>query len=265
MAANAPTTARCSTTSVSSRSNSTALITHPSCRPCRRISVRAACEHQFVDAHSSNKRGSIAELKIATRATELGIQVLAPLTEHARYDLVFEVCGRFSRVQCKAAFRRGNVLVVNLVRHRVTTRGHIQRIYSPAEIDFVAAYNDELDQCFLLPIHVVAGMRSIYLRLSPTLNGQRGAVNMAKDFAFGAIAQLGERSAGSRKGGGSSPPGSTASRVRQTIGADDFRRLFGWYMQRASRGESFLVTRRGKPFARLLPPADSLLAVERAA
>jgi prevent-host-death family protein len=38
------------------------------------------------------------------------------------------------------------------------------------------------------------------------------------------------------------------------VGAHQFRNLFGWYMQRAVGGESFLVTRRGKPFARLLPP-----------
>jgi antitoxin (DNA-binding transcriptional repressor) of toxin-antitoxin stability system len=29
-------------------------------------------------------------------------------------------------------------------------------------------------------------------------------------------------------------------------------------MERASRGERFAITRRGKPFARLLPPADQL-------
>jgi prevent-host-death family protein len=197
-------------------------------------------------------------LKIATRAAELGIQVLTPLTEHARYDLAFEIGGRLYRVQCKAAFRRGDVLVVNLVRHRVTTRGHVQRVYSPDEIDAIAAYSDELDECFVLPIDVIAGMRSIYLRLSPALNGQRGAVNMAQDFAFGAIAQLGERSAGSRKVGGSSPPGSTGRATNETVGAHEFREHFGWYMQRASHGERFVITRRGKPFARLLPPTDQL-------
>jgi antitoxin (DNA-binding transcriptional repressor) of toxin-antitoxin stability system len=29
-------------------------------------------------------------------------------------------------------------------------------------------------------------------------------------------------------------------------------------MQRASRGERFAITRRGRPFARLLPPTDQL-------
>jgi antitoxin (DNA-binding transcriptional repressor) of toxin-antitoxin stability system len=33
-----------------------------------------------------------------------------------------------------------------------------------------------------------------------------------------------------------------------------FRLRCGWYMERARDGESFLITRRGRPHARLLPP-----------
>ena len=35
-------------------------------------------------------------------------------------------------------------------------------------------------------------------------------------------------------------------------------------MERAAAGESFLITRRGKPFARLVPPADPLPLVDAA-
>jgi prevent-host-death family protein len=34
---------------------------------------------------------------------------------------------------------------------------------------------------------------------------------------------------------------------------NEFRNLFGWYMQRVAAGERFLVTRRGKPYVRLIP------------
>lgn len=43
-----------------------------------------------------------------------------------------------------------------------------------------------------------------------------------------------------------------------TVGAHEYRNHFGWYMERAAAGETFLVTRRGKPYARLMPPADPL-------
>ena len=44
------------------------------------------------------------------------------------------------------------------------------------------------------------------------------------------------------------------------VGADDFHRRFGWYAERANRGEKILVTRRGKPYLRILPVQDPLPA-----
>jgi prevent-host-death family protein len=46
--------------------------------------------------------------------------------------------------------------------------------------------------------------------------------------------------------------------VPQTIGAHGFREKFGWYVDRAAAGEGFLITRRGKPYARLVPPHEQL-------
>jgi prevent-host-death family protein len=37
-----------------------------------------------------------------------------------------------------------------------------------------------------------------------------------------------------------------------------YRQRFGWYMERAAAGESFLITLRGKPYARLSPAAEQL-------
>ena len=81
--------------------------------------------------------------------------------------------------------------------------------YGLDEVDAVAVYCQELKRCYWLPIEVVAGRRALSLRLEPAANNQRSAVNFAADYELGAIAQLGERSAGSRKVGGSNPPSST--------------------------------------------------------
>lgn len=43
-------------------------------------------------------------------------------------------------------------------------------------------------------------------------------------------------------------------RTRREVGAHEFRNHFGYYMERAAAGEEILVTRRGKPHARLGPP-----------
>jgi prevent-host-death family protein len=45
--------------------------------------------------------------------------------------------------------------------------------------------------------------------------------------------------------------------VPSTIGSNEFRNRFGYYLERAAAGAEISITRHGKPFARLSPP-DSL-------
>jgi len=48
----------------------------------------------FVSAERNcNHIGNAAELAIAAEAAKLGLSVFAPLTEHARYDLVWRSAG----------------------------------------------------------------------------------------------------------------------------------------------------------------------------
>ena len=94
------------------------------------------CEHVFV--LSTNQKGAIAEMKIATAAIELGVPVLRPMTERARYDLAFEISARILRVQCKWAALSGGVIKVNLESCRHTPKGYVRTSYRTSEIDAVA-------------------------------------------------------------------------------------------------------------------------------
>ena|SRR5215218_690789 len=210
--------------------------------------------------HDTNHKGNVAEAVIAAEAMKLGIDVIKPLSEHTRYDLIFDVRGRLMRIQCKWAPRRGDVVVVNLTGYRLTSRGSVRSIYGADEIDGVAAYCEDLDQCYLLPVDLVAGKRALQLRLCPPKNGQRAALNWASQYELGAVAQLGERRSGTPKATGSSPVSSIphTAPAPDMVGAHDFRCLFGWYAQRAAAGHEILVTRRGKPYVRLLSANDQL-------
>ena len=71
------------------------------------------------------------------------------------------------------------------------------------------------DRCFLLPMSEFGARTHVQLRLAPSRNHQRAGLNRADDYdfavtlkTFGAVAQLGERRAGSAKVRGSSPLGS---------------------------------------------------------
>ena len=90
----------------------------------------------FVD-HDPNRKGNVAELMIAAEAAKLGIDVLQPMTEHARYDLVFDTYGSLIRVQCKWGVLKDEVVCARLSTSRHTPSGYVVGTYAPEEIDAV--------------------------------------------------------------------------------------------------------------------------------
>ena len=202
-------------------------------------------------------KGRRCRAGIALAATRLGIAVLRPIGDHSRFDLAFEIHGQILRVQCKTGpSERGSGL-----RRRSRglqsdyAAGQRRAVYEPGEVDLFGIYCDALDRCFLLDASLVTGKHSVHLRLQPPRNGQLACVNMAANFEFrGAIAQLGERLAGSQKVAGSSPASSIATDCTPTtVGCNPFRDRFGEWIERVAAGEEVIVTRRGRPLLRLLP------------
>ena len=214
--------------------------------------------------HDPNHKGNVAEAAIAAEAIRLGIDVIKPLVEHTRYDLIFDLRPRLVRVQCKWAPLKDGVINVRLVSSRYTSGGQqIRTPYSADDVDAVAVYCDELDSCYLLPVLLFDGMRGLSLRVAATRNGQRAGLHFAVDHRLeGAVAQLGRAPAWHAGGRGfeshqlHSHP-AESSGVEQ-VGAHKFRNHFGWYMERTVAGEQFLVTRRGKPCVRLVAAQPEL-------
>lgn len=101
---------------------------------------------------------------------------------------------------------------VNLRTSRLTPAGYVNTTYSREEVDAFGVYCADLDTCYWLPIEEFAGHTHVHLRLTPARNNQRQLVKWAAQYEFGAIAQLGERRAGSAKVVGSSPTSSTPSK-----------------------------------------------------
>jgi hypothetical protein len=115
------------------------------------------------------------------------------------------------RVQCKWSLRKGDVIVVRFRTNRHSPgQGYVSTKYTAEEVDAIGAYCPELDRCYLLPIAEFEGLANCHLRLARSRNNQERGVRMAAQYELGAIAQLGERRAGSAKVAGSSPASSTA-------------------------------------------------------
>jgi PD-(D/E)XK nuclease superfamily protein len=198
------------------------------------------------------EKGAIAEAKIHAAAVEAGIVVARPLTEGRRYDLIFDVGSKLLRVQCKWAPRQGDVIVLRTITSRYTPSGYVRTTYAATEVDGVAAYCPELDDCFYIPIADLAGRAVAHLRLAPARNGQQAGVTMARDHRLGAVAQLGERCHGMAEVVGSIPISSTpSSGADMVVGAHQFRERFGYWMQLAAAGTDVVVTRHGTRRVRL--------------
>jgi PD-(D/E)XK endonuclease len=160
---------------------------------------------------STNQKGAIAETRIIAAAVELGIEVYRPVAEGGRFDMIFAFAdASLARVQCKWARKVGEVIEVRACSSRRTGSGFVYRSYTCDEIDAIVAYCAETARCYYLEAPIVAERRAVSLRLAPTKNNQIVGVHWAVDYELGAIAQLGERLAGSQKAGGSSPPSSTS-------------------------------------------------------
>jgi hypothetical protein len=170
-----------------------------------------------VSVLTTDQKGAIAEMAIAQAAFELGVGVSRPLGDE-RYDLIFDLRPRLVRVQCKWAVRAEDVIAVRCYRGRRNANGLLRQFYTADEIDAFAAYCPELRTCYFLPLRVFGDRTTIQLRIAPARNNQRIGVNWAAEYEFaatlgsgpGAIAQLGERDAGSVEVAGSSPAGSIA-------------------------------------------------------
>jgi PD-(D/E)XK endonuclease len=181
-----------------------------------------------------SQKGAAAEAAITAAVIQLGLTVLRPLCEGRRYDLIVDLEPALLRVQCKLARRLDVALAIHLQTNRYTPAGYVSTSYTPAEVDAIAAYSPALRRSFLTPIGVVAGsplhssppesgtkQSSQRDHLGARLRARVGSTDAAAVpsiiFAgrarlprpdHGAIAQLGERRAGSAKVVGSSPTSS---------------------------------------------------------
>jgi prevent-host-death family protein len=222
----------------------------------------------FVD---SNHKGNVAELAIATEAARLGLSVLKPLTEHERYDLVLGMGGELLRIQCKWGSCKSDVICVRVSSsYHSPTRGYVKSTYDESEIDALAVYCGDLDRCYLLPVSMVAGHQLLHLRISAPRNNQRAAITYASEYELGAVAQGKSDALAARRSrvrippAPLLPPDATAlnfpdrgdfSDLNETVGMDEFYARLAQYVRRAEAGDEVLVTRWGRPVARL-GPAD---------
>jgi hypothetical protein len=133
-----------------------------------------------------SKRGAIAEAEVTAAAIRLDLLVLRPLSEGGRYDLGIDIGHRILRVQCKWTRLRSGIFTARCITSRHTPQGYVRTTYSGDEVDAIAVYVSDVDECYLIPITEAAGRSSLSLRLEPTGNNQAMHVRWARHYEFAA-------------------------------------------------------------------------------
>lgn len=122
-----------------------------------------------VSKRTSKRRGELAELAFLLKAASLGFAVAKPYGDSDRYDFIVDSGTRLFRVQVKSASRLWQGV------YFITTQRCCNGVaipYTPAEIDFLAAYVFPEDAWFLVPVGEFSAKTSI--RIFPRERGEHG-------------------------------------------------------------------------------------------
>jgi hypothetical protein len=136
---------------------------------------------------NSTRKGDISESVIISRLLACGYEILRPVGNSSRYDLVIEDAdGKFWRVQCKTGrlFERGNsIAFATSSRHyhlRAKEGASRSKTYY-GQAEYFAVYCPDTRGVYLVPVDH-AGASQMNLRLVPTKNNQERNVRWAKDY-----------------------------------------------------------------------------------
>jgi hypothetical protein len=102
-----------------------------------------------------------------------------PFGVNQRYDLVLDLDGRFVRAQCKTGRFRNGVVMFSTQSVQCNTRRAVFKDYE-GDADVFLVYCPGTGRVYCIPVED-APTGAMYLRVEPTLNGQRHRIRWASD------------------------------------------------------------------------------------
>src|SRR5438477_1898557 len=111
---------------------------------------------------NTKSRGDIAEQAVVLEALKRGCSVLRPVGDNLPYDLVFDVGGRFVKVQVKCAWLDvpSQNFVIDNRRTKTNRRQMVREEYKSTDFDFALAYLPEKGIFYVYPVNVFIGFGS---------------------------------------------------------------------------------------------------------
>ena len=101
-------------------------------------------------------KGDIAEQAVILLALKQGWGVLKPVGDRLPYDMVFDINGKFVKIQVKSAWfdeSRQNYVVDNR-RTKTNRRIMLREKYNESDFDFAIIYLEEIHIFYIMPVDV---------------------------------------------------------------------------------------------------------------
>jgi hypothetical protein len=132
-------------------------------------------------SHHTKHKGDLGVLKAQVDLFEQGFTILAPLTEHAPFDLVAYKNGEFRRVQVKyRQLDRFGKMDIKFSTCWTDRQGTHTVPVDKTEVDLYCIYCPDTDECYYLnPMDF--GL-NVTLRVETPKNGQRKHIKFASDY-----------------------------------------------------------------------------------
>ncbi len=131
--------------------------------------------------HHTKQKGDLGVLKAQVDLFEQGFTILAPLTEHAPFDLVAYKDGKFQRVQVKyRKLDKFGKLDVKFSTCWTDKRGTHTVPVDKDEVDLYCVYCPETDECYYLNPREYGS--NVTLRVETPKNSQLKNVKFAADY-----------------------------------------------------------------------------------
>ena len=126
----------------------------------------------------TKQKGDIAEAFVVYILKANGFNVLIPWGEDTRYDIVSEKNGIFKRIQVKYVTQKNGYLEVAIR----SCNNHSIIHYSLTDIDTIAAFDEQNQKVYFIPLNRIKNKSSFKLRLLPTKNQQNKFIHQAAEF-----------------------------------------------------------------------------------
>ncbi|WP_183095010.1 group I intron-associated PD-(D/E)XK endonuclease [Nocardioides stalactiti] len=130
--------------------------------------------------HHTKDKGDLGVAKAFADLVSQGYIVLMPATEHAPFDLVIFREGRFGRVQVKYRALKAGTVFAEFHTGWTDRHGVHKKPLDKSTVDLFCIYCPDTDACYY--VRPADHRKSVKLRVTPTLNGQKVGVLNAEDY-----------------------------------------------------------------------------------